>query len=383
MNKYFLSEEQQAFHAEVRRFADDRIAPRADAIDEAGEFPTEIFAELAELGYLGAPYPEEWGGAGADAVMVALLLEEISRASGSVGSSLNAHISLASAVIYHHGSEAQKRKYLTQLTSGQVLGGFGLTEPTGGSDAAACRTRARRDGRHYRIDGAKCFNTNGTVNGLFVITARTSDEPGSRGVSAFIVERDTPGLDVGPADRKMGVHASPTATLYFEDMPVPAENMIGEEGNGFRQFAATLDWGRVNVAALALGIGQAALAAAIDYAKERRQFGQPIGAFQGIQWPLAEAATELEAARLLVLNAARMYDAGMPIKLESSMAKFHAAEAALRAAGAAVEIFGGYGYMRGYPVERYYRDAKMYQIGEGTSQIQRLVIARELLGRLS
>ncbi len=381
MNTYFLTDAQREFHEGVRRFADERIAPLAAQIDETDEFPWALFREMAGLGYLGAPYPHEYGGAGADAVMVALLLEEVSRASGAVGSSLNAHISLASSVIAWHGSEAQKRRYLTRLTTGEAIGAFGLTEPSGGSDAANCRTRAVHAGDHYRISGSKAFNTNGPVAEIFVITARTSDAPGARGVSAFIVERGTPGFTVGRADRKHGVHGSPTATLYFDEVPVPAGNLIGREGEGFRQFAHTLDRGRINVAALALGLGQAALDAAVAYARQREQFGQKIAAFQGVQFPIAEAATEIEAARLLTLNAARLADAGSPIKKEAAMAKFFAAEAALRACGSAVEIHGGYGYMREYPVERYLRDAKLYQIGEGTSQIQRMIIAREILGR--
>ena len=381
MSTHFLTGAQREFHESVRRFANERIAPIAAQIDETDEFPWALFREMASLGYLGAPYPQEYGGAGADSVMVALLLEEVSRASGAVGSSLNAHISLASSVIAWHGSEVQKRTYLTRLTTGEAIGAFGLTEPSGGSDAANCRTRAVRAGDHYRVTGSKAFNTNGPVAGIFVITARTSDGPGSRGVSAFIVERGTPGFTVGKADRKHGVHGSPTATLYFDEAPVPAANLIGREGEGFRQFAHTLDRGRINVAALALGLGQAALEAAVAYARQREQFGQKIAAFQGVQFPIAEAATDIEAARLLTLNAARMADAGLPIKKEAAMAKFFAAEAALRACSSAVEIHGGYGYMREYPVERYLRDARLYQIGEGTSQIQRMIIAREILGR--
>lgn len=381
MSTALLTEAQRVFHESVRRFADERIVPLAAGIDERDEFPWELFREMASLGYLGAPYAPEYGGAGADSVMVALMLEEISRASGAVGSSVNAHLSLASSVIAWHGSEAQKQRYLTRLTAGEAIGAFGLTEPSGGSDAAHCRTRAVRAGGDYRITGSKCFNTNGPVAEIFVITARTSDGPGSRGVSAFIVERGTPGFTVGAPDRKHGVHGSPTATLYFEEARVPAQNLVGREGEGFRQFAHTLDRGRVNVAALAIGLGQAGLDAAVTYARQREQFGQKIAAFQGVQFPIAEAATEIEAARLLTLNAARLADAGRPIKKEAAMAKFFAAEAALRACGMAVEIHGGYGYMREYPVERYLRDAKMYQIGEGTSQIQRLIIAREILGR--
>jgi acyl-CoA dehydrogenase len=382
MNKYQLTETQLAFHDNVRRFVEERIVPRAAEIDESDRFPSDLFAEMAKLGYLGAPYPPEYGGAGLDAVSICLLLEEISRGSGAVGSSFNAHISLSSSVIYHHGSEAQKQHFLGQLTSGSKLGAFGLTEPTGGSDAAACHTRAVRDGDKYRITGSKCFNTNGPVADIFVITARTTPgTEGGDGVSTFIIERGAPGFAIGKPDRKMGMHGSPTATLYFDEAEVPATNLIGIEGKGFRQFAQTLDRGRINVAALSVGLGQAALEAASAYAQQRLQFGRPIAAFQGIQWPIVDMATEIEAARLLMLNAARMYDAGLSVKKEAAMAKLFAAEASIRAANAAIEVLGGYGYLRDHPVERYLRDAKMYQIGEGTSQIQRLVIAREILGR--
>lgn len=382
MNKYQLTETQLTFHDSIRRFVEGRIVPRAAEIDASDQFPSDLFDEMATLGYLGAPYPPEYGGAGLDAVSVCLLLEEISRGSGAVGSSFNAHISLSSSVIFHHGSEAQKQHYLVQLTSGKKLGAFGLTEPTGGSDAAACNTRAIRDGDKYFINGSKCFNTNGPVADIFVITARTKPNTvGSDGISTFIVERGAPGFTIGKPDRKMGMHGSPTATLYFDRAEVPAANLIGTEGNGFRQFVETLDRGRINVAALSVGLGQAALESAASYANERWQFGRPIAAFQGIQWPIVDMATDIEAARLLTLNAARMYDAGLPVKKEAAMAKLFAAEASIRAANSAIEILGGYGYLRDHPVERYLRDAKMYQIGEGTSQIQRLVIAREILGR--
>ena len=284
-------------------------------------------------------------------------------------------------MIAHHGTPEQKEKYLTALTSGRKIGAFGLTEPSGGSDAAACQTRAVKMGDRYRITGTKVFITNGTVADVFVVTARTAEGRGSSGVSAFILERGMKGFTVGKDDQKMGMNGSPTAQLFFDEVEVPAENLVGDEGKGFRQFAQTLDRGRINVASLSIGLAQAAFEAAVAYARERRQFGRPIAAFQGIQWPIAEMATEIEAARLLTLNAARMFDAGMPIKLEAAMAKFYAAEASLRACSAAIEIHGGYGYMRAFPVERYYRDAKMYQIGEGTSQVQRMVIAREILGR--
>lgn len=376
MNKYHLSQEQLATWEAIRSFAQEKIAPCASAIDEGGEFPHEIFGQLAALGYMGAPFSPEFGGAGCDAVTVCLILEEISRASGAVGSSFNAHISLASSVIANHGSLAQKQKYLAELTSGRKIGAFGLTEPSGGSNAGDPKTRAMRRGDNYVITGSKAFNTNGWVADVFVITARSGD-----GVSAFILERGMKGFTIGPPEKKMGMHGSPTSTLYFDEVVVPRENLIGDDGTGFRAFARTLDRGRVNVAALAVGLGQAALDSAAAYARERTQFGKPIGAFQAIQLPLAEMATEVEAARLLTLNAARMHDAGMSIKLEAGMAKYFAVEASLRACSNAIEILGGYGYLRDFPVERYYRDAKMYQIGEGTSHIQRIVIAREILGR--
>ena len=382
-NKYQLTEDQLAFWHSVQKFCNDRIEPRAAEIDTSSIFPADLFGEMGDLGYMGAPYDPDWGGAGCDAVMVCLLLEEVSRASGSVGSSLNAHISLASSVIANHGTEAQKEKYLRDLTSGRKIGSFGLTEPSGGSDAAACRSRAVKTGDYWVLDGTKQFITNAPVADIFVVTARTGSETGSKGVSAFILEKGMTGLSTGPDDRKMGVNGSPTSQVFIQGVKVPAENMVGEEGRGFRGFAQTLDRGRIHVAALAVGLGQAAMDAAIGYAREREQFGHKIGEYQGIQWPIAEMATEIEAARLLTLNAARMYDAGLPIKVEGAMAKFFSVEASLRACSSAIEIFGGYGYMRDYPVERFYRDAKMYQIGEGTSQIQRMVIARELLGRFN
>lgn len=375
-DKYFLSDEQRALRESIRRFAEGAIAPRAAEIDERDEFPADIFVKLGELGYLGISSPPEYGGAGLDLVSQALVLEEISRASGAVGSSYNAHIGLASTLIAEHGSLDQKERYLRDLTSGRKLGAFGLTEPGGGSDAASPRTRAVLRNGKWRISGSKAFNTNGWVAQTFVITARTE-----QGVSAFILERGMPGFEIGKPDRKMGVHGSPTSTLYFDDVTVPPENLIGEEGTGFRSFAQTLDKGRVNVAALSLGLGRAAFEVACRYATERTQFGKPIGAFQGVSFPIAEMATEIEAACLLTLNAARLYDAGLGIKKEAAMAKYFAAEASLRACDRAIEILGGYGYLRDFPAERYYRDAKMYQIGEGTSQIQRMVIAREVLGR--
>ena len=376
MNKYHLTAEQLQAWDGIRKFAYERIAPHAGRIDASDEFPVEIFRELAAHGYLGAAQPVEYGGAGCDAVTVCLILEEISKASGAVGNSVNTHVSLVAALIAGHGSAAQKQKYLPDLTAGRKLGAFGLTEPSGGSDAGHPKTRAIRDGADFLISGSKAFITNGPVADIFLVTAQSDS-----GVSAFILERGMPGFEIGRADRKMGMHGSPTSALYFERVRVLPEQLLGPEGRGFKAFAQALDRGRVNVAALTVGIAQAAYESAVAYAQERTQFGRPIAAFQGVQFPIAEMATSLAAARLLTLNAARMFDAGMPIKLESSMAKYFAAEMALNVCDDAIAIHGGYGYLRDFPVERYYRDAKCYHIAEGTSQIQRIVIAREILGR--
>lgn len=376
MNKYFLSEDQLAIQDNIRQFCAQEIAPIASAIDQTAEFPHHIFRQLGELGYMGASSAVEHGGSGLDLVSICLVLEEISKASGAIGSSYNAHIGLASTVISEFGSDHQKQKYLPDLTSGRKIGAFGLTEPGGGSNAGAPGTRAVFKDDCWHVTGSKAFNTNGSVADTFVITAKTDN-----GVSAFILERGMPGFEISPPDKKMGVHASPTSTLFFQDVKVSAANLVGEEGTGFRKFARTLDKGRVNVAALSVGLAQAGYEAALAYSKERTQFGKPIAAFQGIHFQLAEMATDIEAARLMTLNVARMYDAGLPIKLEASMAKYFAAEASLRVCDKAIEILGGYGYLRDFPVERYYRDAKMYQIGEGTSQIQRIIIAREILGK--
>ncbi|MFN6992822.1 MAG: acyl-CoA dehydrogenase family protein [Aquincola tertiaricarbonis] len=316
------------------------------------------------------------GGGGCDAVTACLILEEVSRASGSVGNSMNAHLSLVSTLIADHGSDAQKAHYLPELTSGRKLGAFGLTEPSGGSNAGDPKTRAAPDGEHYLITGSKAFITNAAVADVFLVTARSKS-----GVSAFILDRGLPGFDISPPDRKMGMHGSPTSTLFFDGVRVPRSQMLGAEGRGFKAFARALDLGRVNVAALIVGLAQAAYDAAAAYVKQREQFGRPVATFQGVQFPIADMATGLEAARLLTLNAARMFDAGMPIKLESSMAKHFAAEAALRICDTAIALHGGYGYLGDFAVERIYRDVKCYHMAEGTSQIQRIVIARELLGR--
>lgn len=373
--QYALSDAQEVVRQAAETFCRERIEPLASQIDREDSFPHALFRELGEHGYMGMSCPPEYGGSGMDLVSVCLVLEEVSKASGSVGSSLNAHIGLATTLIAEHGSPAQKQRYLPGLASGQTIGAFGLTEPSGGSDAGHPLTRARPTSDGWRLSGSKAFNTNGPVADVFVLTAATD-----AGVSAFIVERGAAGFEQGPPDHKMGMRGSDTCTLYFQDTPVGPDALIGSEGRGFRAFAHTLDRGRVQVAALCVGLAQAAFELACRYASERVQFGRPIGSFQGISLQIAEMAAAIDSARLMTLNCARMYDQALPIKLPSALAKYHAAEAALRCTAATVEILGGYGYLCDFPAERYMRDAKMYQIGEGTSQIQRLVAAREILG---
>ena len=376
MNKYHLSPDQLDTWEAVRKFAQERIAPMARQIEDSGEFPRELFLELGAQGYLGAAQSPDYGGSGCDAVTLCLILEELSKASGAVGNSFNAHVSLVIELIGRHGTPAQKDKYLPELISGRQMASFCLTEPSGGSNAGAPLTRATPDGSDYLLSGSKAFITNAPVADVFVVTAKTDN-----GVTAFILERGMAGFEIGKPDQKMGCHGSPTSSLYFDNVRIPKANMLGPEGHGFKAFAQALDRGRVNVAALIVGLAQASYEASVVYARDRQQFGKPIAAFQGVQFPIAEMATEIEAARLLTLNAARMYDAGMPIKLESSMAKWFAAEMALRACDTAISIHGGYGYLSDFPVERYYRDVKMYHIAEGTANIQRVVMAREILGR--
>jgi alkylation response protein AidB-like acyl-CoA dehydrogenase len=373
--QYALSDAQEAVRQAAETFCRERVEPQAQHIDQQDRFPHELFKELGQQGYMGMSCPEEYGGSGMDLVSVCLVLEEVSKASGSVGSSLNAHIGLATTLIAEHGSLAQKERYLPALASGRSIGAFGLTEPSGGSDAGHPLTRAVSTPGGWRLSGSKAFNTNGTVADVFVLTAATDD-----GVSAFIVERGAPGFEQGPPDHKMGMRGSDTCSLFFQDTPLAADALIGSEGRGFRAFAHTLDRGRVQVAALCVGLAQAAFELACRYASERMQFGRPIGGFQGISLQIAEMAAAIDSARLMTLNCARMYDQALPIKLPSALAKYHAAEAALKCTAATVEILGGYGYLTDFPAERFMRDAKMYQIGEGTSQIQRLVAAREILG---
>ncbi|MCD6553885.1 MAG: acyl-CoA dehydrogenase, partial [Anaerolineae bacterium] len=331
------------------------------------------------LGFLGLPFPEEYGGAGADNVSLAIVMEEIARVCGSTAITLDAHTSLCCEPIYLFGSDAQKQKYLPKLCSGEWIGAFGLTEPGAGSDAGATKTRAVRDGDEWVINGQKCFITNGSIADVVIITAVTDPQRGSRGISSFIVEKGTPGFRPGRDEEKMGLRGSVTSELFFEDCRIPAANLLGKENEGFKQFLTTLDTGRIAIAAMALGLAQGAFERALAYSKERVQFGQPICNFQAIQWMLADMATEIDAARLLIYRAAWLKDRGVRYTKEAAMAKLYTSEMAERVCYKAIQIHGGYGYTKEYEVERMYRDQRLCAIGEGTSEIQRLVIARQLL----
>ncbi len=374
-----LTEEQRMIRETVREFAQAEVAPRARDVDETSRFPRENFERMAELGLMGLPIPEQYGGAGADTVSYALAVEEISAACGSTGLTYAAHVSLVCSPLYYFGTEAQKQEYLVPLAQGAHFGAFALTEPQSGSDAAGLRTTAVREGDDWVINGQKMWITSGAIADTLIVAAVTDPERGAHGVSNMIVEKGTPGFTAGKNEPKMGLKGSITSQLFFENCRVPAENVLGDPTEGFVQFMKTLDGGRISIGAMALGLGRAALEAAIAYAKERRAFGQSIANFQAIQWMIADSSTELAAARLLLYQAAALKDAGKRFTKEAAMAKLFASEAAERACFRAIQIHGGYGYSREYPVERYYRDNRLTEIGEGTSEIQRLVIARQVL----
>ncbi len=377
---FALSQQHLDIQRTVRDFAERRIVPVADELERKGEFPHEIIREAAALGLLGVPYPEEIGGTGLDSLAYAITVEELSRASGSIGIIVSAHTSLGCNPVWLAGTDAQKERYLRPMASGEVLGAYGLTEPGAGSDSRGTRTRAHRDGEHWVLNGSKRFITNAGVAGTYIVTAVTDREEGSGKISAFIIEADTPGFSIGRMEEKMGLHASNTGELIFEDARIPAENLLGEEGEGDRLFLKTLDGGRIGIAAMALGLAQAAYEAASAYAKERRQFGRPIGEFQGVAFMIADMAVKIDAARLMTYRAAWLKDCGEPYSTESAMAKLFASEVARDVTNDAIQVHGGYGYVTEYKVERYLRDAKLTEIGEGTSEIQRMVIARNLLG---
>ncbi len=374
-----LTAEQKEIRRVAREFAEAEIAPVAAGYDQAHEFPHEVIKKLGELGFMGALFPPEYGGAGLDYVSYALVVEELSRADASVGITMWAHNSLCANHIYLFGSEAQKRRYLVPLARGEALGAWGLTEPGSGSDAAAMKSRAVRDGDHFVLAGTKAFITNGGVGQYAVVMAVTDPAKEKRGISAFILEKGMPGFSVGQRYKKLGLHASDTVELVMDGVRVPRENLLGELDMGFSSAMEVLEGGRIAMAAMAVGLAQAALDASVTYMKQRTAFGKTLAEFNGLQGMIAEMATEVDAARLLTLRAAYLKDQGKPARQAASMAKVFASEVAMRSATRAVQIHGGAGYITDFPVERIFRDAKITEIGEGTSEIQRMVIAREIL----
>ncbi|OPA26465.1 acyl-CoA dehydrogenase [Bacillus cereus] len=373
-----LSEEHEMIRKMVRDFAKNEVAPTAAERDEEERFDRELFDQMAELGLTGIPWPEEYGGIGSDYLAYVIAIEELSRVCASTGVTLSAHTSLAGWPIFKFGTEEQKQKFLRPMAEGKKIGAYGLTEPRSGSDAGGMKTIAKRDGDHYILNGSKIFITNGGIADIYVVFALTDPESKQRGTSAFIVESDTPGFSVGKKESKLGIRSSPTTEIMFEDCRIPVENLLGEEGQGFKVAMQTLDGGRNGIAAQAVGIAQGALDASVEYARERHQFGKPIAAQQGIGFKLADMATDVEAARLLTYQAAWLESEGLPYGKESAMSKVFAGDTAMRVTTEAVQVFGGYGYTKDYPVERYMRDAKITQIYEGTQEIQRLVISRML-----
>jgi alkylation response protein AidB-like acyl-CoA dehydrogenase len=376
-----LTEEQELLRRTVREFAEAEIRPHVMEWDEAQQFPMELLPKLAELGLTGVQFAEEYGGAAMSAVDYCICIEELARVCPAIALSVAAHNGLCSAHINMFGNAEQRKRFLPRLVRGEVLGAWGLTEAGAGSDAAGMRTTAVRQGQCWAINGAKSFITHGRIGGIMVVIAITDRTKGHRGISAFVVEHGTPGMSAGKKENKLGMRASDTSEVVFDNCRVPIDQLLGEEGQGFINTLQVLDAGRIGIAALSVGLAQGAFEAARDYAKERRQFGQPIADFQAIQWKLADNATRIEAARLLTYRAAHLRDQGARTTRESSMAKLFASEIAVRAADDGVQIHGGYGFVKDYPAEKYFRDVKLLTIGEGTSEIQRLVIARQLLGQ--
>jgi alkylation response protein AidB-like acyl-CoA dehydrogenase len=376
---FILTEEQEQLRREIREFAAQEIAPHVMKWDEGSEFPCAAVKKLGEMGLLGVIFPPELGGAGLSYVDYVLAIEELSSVDGSIGIIVAAHNSLCTNHLYIAGNEHQKQKYVSLLARGQWLGAWALTEAGAGSDASNSRTTAVKKGDRYILNGSKTFITNGRYADIVVVIAATDRSKGTHGLSAFLVEKGTKGFRPGKKENKLGLRASDTSELIFEDCEVPEENLIGVEGEGFIDAMRVLDGGRISIAALALGIARGALDAGVKYVKERRQFGKAIAEFQGIQWKLADMATQLDAARLLTQRAAVLKDEGRKVTRETSMAKLFASEVAVKICDDAVQLFGGYGFIKDYPVEKYYRDVKLCTIGEGTSEIQRMVIAREIL----
>ncbi len=371
-----LSEEHEMIRKMVRDFANKEVAPTAEERDEEERFDRELFDKMAELGLTGIPWPEEYGGIGSDYLAYCIAVEELSRVCASTGVTLSAHTSLAGWPVYTFGTEEQKQKYLRPMAEGSKIGAYGLTEPASGSDAGGMKTNAKEDGDHWILNGSKIFITNGGIADIYIVFAVTDPTSKHKGTTAFIVEKDFEGFSVGKKEKKLGIRSSPTTEIIFDNCRVPKENVLGELGQGFKIAMQTLDGGRNGIAAQAVGIAQGAMDAAIDYAKEREQFGKPIAANQGISFKLADMATSIEASRLLTYQAAWLESNKYSYSKESAMAKLMAGDTAMKVTVEAVQVFGGYGYTKDYPVERFMRDAKITQIYEGTQEIQRLVISR-------
>ncbi len=378
MDNRFTPENEQVRQL-AREFAEMEIKPVVMRYDESQEFPFEIMQKLGELGFMGVTFPEKYGGAGLTYVDYCIMVEEIARVDPSVALSVAAHNGLCTSHIYNFASEELRQKYLPELTSGRKIGAWGLTEPTSGSDSGSLRTTARKDGECFVLNGTKQFTTHGTVGEIAVIMALTDPEKGKKGISAFIVEKGTKGFYAGKKENKLGMRASDTSTLIFENASIPKENLIGAEGEGLKQALKILDAGRIGMAALAVGVAQGALDASVKYARERIQFGKPLGEFQAIQWKISEMAVKIEAARLLTQKAAFLKDRDKGIQLASATAKYYASEVAVKAAEEAVQIHGGYGFLKDFPVEKLYRDVKLLTIGEGTSEVQKMVIAKNII----
>lgn len=379
---FHLDQDLEAIRRAAADYAQGELASHVREWDREAHFPREAIAKAGELGFMGVLVPEEYGGAGLGYQAYIAVIEELSKVDPSVGLTVAAHNSLGTGHILQHGNAAQKETYLPRLARGEWIGAWGLTEPTAGSDAGGTRTTYTRTGSGFVLNGSKTFTTHASVGQVAVVFATADPKLGHKGISAFLVEHSTPGFSVGKHEDKLGMRASDTAEMVFQNCEIPASNLVGEEGQGFRQAMEVLDGGRISIAALGVGIAAGAYGHALAYARERRQFGKPIGAFQAIAQKLADMAVEIDAARLLTQRAAWLKDQKRPTTLESAMAKLYAGEVAVRAAGEAVQVLGGYGYVKDYPVEKFYRDAKLCTIGEGTSEIQRLVIARQVLGPL-
>ena len=383
MEKLYFTEEHMMLRDMVREFAHNEVKPIAREIDASGRFPRETVKKMAELGLMGIPWEEKYGGTGMDTMALVIAIEELGKVCPSTAATMMAHTSLGSAPIAVFGTEAQKQKYLTKLASGEMIGAFGLTESSAGSDAGNTQTRAVRDGDEFVVNGQKVFCTNAGEAGIIIFTAKLIENGEDKGISAFIVEAGAPGLSLGEPEKKMGWKASDTRSVYFEDMRISAENILGNPAQGFKQFLRTLTGGRITIGALSLGTAQGGYDAALLYSQEREAFGKAINKFQGVNFKLSDMATEIQAAKHLVYHAAWLKDNGYDVIKEAAMAKLFASEMAMRVTTEAIQIHGGYGYIKEYDVERFFRDAKILEIGEGTSEIQRIIIAREILKSIS